>query len=122
MPDNMMSSSDPFMGYDPEDAGSTQPEESLRSTSSKRTTTTGSRFVSTTSASKATTPAVISMEARSGNVSQTQLYDVICCRCKKTLNLLNVHYTFQCIHCKHKRCDNCEMSPIGSFVSGGVEG
>lgn len=40
------------------------------------------------------------------------LYNVICCQCKKILNLQNVHYTFQCVSCKHKRCNDCTTEPI----------
>lgn len=40
------------------------------------------------------------------------LYNVICCQCKKILNLQNIHYTFQCVSCKHKRCNNCTMEAI----------
>ena len=37
------------------------------------------------------------------------LYNVICCQCKKILNLQNIHYNFQCVNCKHKQCDSCAM-------------
>ena len=40
------------------------------------------------------------------------LYNVICCQCKKILNLQNIHYAFYCLNCKHKRCDKCTMQAV----------
>ena len=49
------------------------------------------------------------------------LFNVICCQCKKILNLQNIHYTFQCVSCKHKRCNSCTMEAIWG-AEGWVEG
>lgn len=58
-----------------------------------------------------TKPATIEARKNARAVRNT-LYNVICCQCKKILNLQNIHYTFQCVSCKHKRCDNCTMEAI----------
>ena len=58
-----------------------------------------------------TKPATVASRKNARAVRNT-LYNVICCQCKKILNLQNIHYTFQCVSCKHKRCDKCTMEPI----------
>ena len=49
---------------------------------------------------------------KNARAMRNTLYDVICCQCKRIVNLQNVHYTFQCASCKHKRCDNCTLKAI----------
>lgn len=49
---------------------------------------------------------------KNARATRKTLYNVICCQCKKILNLQNIHYTFQCVSCKHKRCDKCTMEAI----------
>lgn len=44
--------------------------------------------------------------------TRNTLYNVICCKCGKILNLQNIHYAFYCLNCHHKRCDNCPMQAI----------
>ncbi len=58
-----------------------------------------------------TTPAT-NTSRNNARARQNTLYNVICCRCGKVLNMQNVHYAFYCMSCYHKRCDNCPMRAI----------
>ncbi len=58
-----------------------------------------------------TTPAT-NTSRRNARATQNTLYNVICCRCGKILNMQNVHYAFYCLSCHHKRCDSCPMRAI----------
>ena len=58
-----------------------------------------------------TAPATLAGREKA-RATRNTLYNVICCQCKKILNLQNIHYAFYCLNCKHKRCDNCTMQAI----------
>lgn len=61
-----------------------------------------------------TPPAAVITPARTKTTKATSnvLYDVICCKCKRILNLQSIHYSFQCCHCRHRRCDNCTTEKV----------
>ena len=58
-----------------------------------------------------TAPATLAGREKA-RATRNTLYNVICCRCKKILNLQNVHYAFYCVSCHHRRCNNCTMQAI----------
>lgn len=102
---------DPFMGYDSEDTG--QPNQSAGNTTAVVSTARiESKSTATDDNFKSTAAADSSKSTKSGTASMERLYDVICCKCGKIMNLLNVHYTFQCVSCTHERCNSCGMNPI----------
>ena len=59
-----------------------------------------------------TIPPATRASRKNARVTRAPLYNVICCRCGSILNLQNIHYSFQCLNCRHMRCDSCPMRPI----------
>lgn len=57
-------------------------------------------------------PTATRASRKNARVMQVPLYNVICCRCGSILNLQNIHYAFQCLNCRHMRCNSCPMRPI----------
>ena len=75
----------------------------------------GNLIITTIPPTTTTATAPVTTASRRGKKARAApntLYDVICCRCGKILNLQNVHYAFWCVHCRHKRCEGCGMRAI----------